>query len=160
MTVAVRHASDQDISGILCLWREFMDWHAMVESRFRPLAAPEGENAWHKFLQKDIWGNENWCILVAEMDGVLVGQMIGCVRDQVPVFEPARYGYVTDAVVTDSARHQGVGQALFAALKSWFREQGVTHLQLQIAHNNPSAQSFWRRLGCTDYMHTLWYDME
>ena len=86
--------------------------------------------------------------------------MIGCVRDQIPVFEPVRYGYVTDAVVTESARHQGVGRALFAALKSWFREQGVTHLQLQIAHRNPLARSFWRGMGCTDYMHTLWYDVE
>ena len=43
MSVVVRHASDQDISGILCLWREMMDWHAIAESRFRPLAAPEGE---------------------------------------------------------------------------------------------------------------------
>jgi len=160
MSLTVRRASECDIPAMLRLWREMMDWHAAVEPRFRPLPCPGGERAWEDHLRRDIWENQDWCVFVAEMDGKLVGQIIGWVRDPVPVFEPVRYGYITDAVVTNSARRQGVGQALFSALKAWFREQGVTTLQLQIAHNNPTAQAFWRAMGGTDYMHTLWCDLE
>jgi ribosomal protein S18 acetylase RimI-like enzyme len=85
---------------------------------------------------------------------------MGVVRDQVPVFEPERYGYVTDIVVDPAARGSGVGQVLFEALKAWFRERGVSNLELQVAYNNSVSQAFWRAMGCTDYMDTLWYDLE
>ena len=32
--------------------------------------------------------------------------------------------------------------------------------QLQVAHNNPAAQAFWRAMGCTDLLNTLWYNLE
>ena len=136
-----------------------MDWHADVEPRFRPLVAPAGERAWEKHLRDDILGHDDWCVLVAERNGEVMGQIIGRVRGNVPVFEPARYGCVTDIVVAAAERREGVGLALFSALKDWFRELGVNHLQLQVAHNNPAAQGFWRGQGCTDYIHTLWYDL-
>ena len=99
-------------------------------------------------------------MLVAEVDGELVGQIMGALRDPYPVFEPGRYGYVTDVVVDPAVRRSGVGRALFESLKMWFREKGVTHLQLQVAHKNVASQAFWRAMGCTDYMDTLWYDLE
>jgi len=81
-------------------------------------------------------------------------------RAPYPVFEPGLYGYVTDIVVAPEARRSGAGRVLFGALKAWFRERGISHLQLQVAHENPAAQAFWRAEGCTDYMDTLWYDLE
>jgi ribosomal protein S18 acetylase RimI-like enzyme len=137
-----------------------MDFHAEADPRFRPAPSPQAEEAWEEFLRIDIWENKDWCVLVAEADGELVGQIMGAVRDPYPVFEPGRYGYVTDVVVDPAVRRSGVGRALFAALKMWFREKGVTHLQLQVAHKNVASQAFWRAMGCTDYMHTLWYDLE
>jgi len=156
----VRPGTEEDLPAMLRLWRKMMDFHARLESRFRPLPPPAGEQAWEKHLRKDVWGNEDWCVLVAEADGKLVGQIIGMLRDTVPVFEPARYGHVTDIVVDPPAWRSGVGRALFEALKAWFRERGSSHLQLTVAYGNPVSQTFWRAMGCTDYMDILWYDME
>ena len=160
MDFTVRPGTEADMPEMFRLWREMMDFHAGLEHRFRPLPLPEGEQAWEKHLRQDVWGDEGWCVFVAEADGRLVGQIMGTLRDQVPVFEPEQYGYVTDVVVDPAARRHGVGRVLFEALKAWFRERGASHLQLAVAHNNPSSQAFWRAMGCTDYMDIFWYDLE
>ena len=160
MDFTVRPGTEDDMLEMLRLWREMMDFHARLEPRFRPLPPPAGEQVWEKHLHKDVWGNEDWGVFVAEAGGRLVGQIMGVLRDPVPVFEPGRFGYVTDIVVDPAARRSGVGLALFEALKTWFRERGVSYLQLMVAHNNPASQAFWRAAGCTDYMDTLWCDLE
>ncbi|MGD8997834.1 MAG: GNAT family N-acetyltransferase [Anaerolineae bacterium] len=160
MDFVIRRATREDVPEMLRLWREMMDFHAQLEPRFRPKPSPDGERAWEAYLQQDIWDSEDWGVFVAAEDGRLVGQIMGNLRSTVPVFEPEDYGYVTDIVVDPQARRRGVGKALFQALKSWFRERGVSHLQLQVAHNNAASRAFWRAVGCSDYMHTLWYDLE
>jgi len=160
MEFTVRPGTETDVAEMLRLWREMMDFHHRVEPRFRPLPPPAGEQAWETYLREDIWGNEDWCVFVAEADGRLIGQIMGVRRDCVPVFVPQPFGYVTDVVVDPAARRSGVGVALFEALKAWFRQRGVSYLQLTVAHNNPVSQAFWRAMGCTDYMDTLWYDLE
>ena len=137
MNPIIRPGTEEDLPEMLRLWRETMDFHARLEPRFRPHSSPTGECAWEKHLRENIWGNEDWC-----------------------VFEPEQYGYVTDVVVDRAARRRGVGRALLEALKAWFRERGVSHLELMVAHNNSVSQAFWRAGGCTDYMDILWYDLE
>jgi ribosomal protein S18 acetylase RimI-like enzyme len=111
-------------------------------------------------MSDDVLGKDDWCVLVAESDGELLGQIIGMVRDRYPVFEPELFGYVSDVVVRPAARRNGIGEALFSALVAWFRERGARHIELRVAHNNPVSQAFWRAAGCTDYMDTLWYELE
>jgi ribosomal protein S18 acetylase RimI-like enzyme len=160
MTFTIRPGAESDMPEMLRLWREMMDFHAQVEPRFRPAPPPAGEQAWAKHMRDDVWGKEDWCVFVAEEGGELIGQIMGTLRNPYPVFKPGRYGYVTDIVVDPAARRSGVGRALFEALTTWFRERGISHLELQVAHNNPVAQTFWRAVGCTDYMDALWYNLE
>jgi ribosomal protein S18 acetylase RimI-like enzyme len=89
-----------------------------------------------------------------------VGQILGELRETLPVFEAVKFGYVTDIVVDPQARRRRIGEALFQALKAWFAQRGTSRLRLQVAHHNPASQAFWREMGCTDYMDTLWYDLE
>lgn len=156
----IRRATKQDLPHMQRLWREMMDFHAHCEPRFRPLPTPEGERAWARYMREEVLDNKDYCVFVAEADGKLIGQMIGMLRDPYPILQPGRYGYVSDAAVDPAARRSGVGRALFEALKAWFRERGVTYLQLMVAHHNPVSQAFWRALGCTDYMDLMWYDLE
>jgi ribosomal protein S18 acetylase RimI-like enzyme len=159
MHYTVRQATENDLTQMTRLWREMMDFHSDVEPRFRPLPPPAGEEAWVEHMRKDVLGNESCCVFLAETDEGAVGQMIGLLRDEYAVFEPGQFGYVTDVAVDPAVRRSGVGRALFEALKAWFRERGVTHLRMMVAHCNPVSQPFWRALGCTDYMDILWYDL-
>jgi ribosomal protein S18 acetylase RimI-like enzyme len=160
MNYVIRRATEDDLPGMLRLWREMMDFHAHWDARFRPKPSPEAERAWTKYLREDIWASDKWCVFVAEDDGRLVGQIAGELREPAPVFEPQTYGYVTDIVVDPDARRRDIGKALFHALEEWFRERGAAHLQLQVLVSNPASQAFWRAMGCSDYSDILWYDLE
>jgi ribosomal protein S18 acetylase RimI-like enzyme len=159
MSITIRQATEKDTDTIVDLWWEMMDFHARIDARFRPLPEAEAMEAWEKHLRADILGKEEWCVLIAECDGQVVGLMVGGLRDPYPVFVPERYGFVANAVVAPHARRSGVGRALFAALKTWFREQGVSHAQLEVGHLNPTSQGFWRAMGCTGYMDTMWVEL-
>ena len=160
MAFVVRPGAEADIPDMLHLWRKMMDIHAQADSRFRPRPSPDGEQAWEYHLREHIFADGDWCVLVAEQDGRLVGHVVGMLTEPYPVFEAGRYGEVMDMVVDAAARRRGVGKALFTALKAWFRERGADHLELRAAHRNLTAQAFWRAMGCTDYMDTLWIDLE
>ena len=160
MDVIVRVAEQQDIPDIVRLWWQMMDYHAMMDTRFRPLPAPEAKRIWEKHLREDLWDREAHHILVAEVDGQMAGMMIGALRAPYPVFEPERFGFVVGAAVGQDARRSGIGRALFEALKAWFREQGVASIQLEAGHHNPTSQPFWRAMGFTNYMDVMWADLE
>lgn len=160
MSFTIRAATRDDLPQMLRLWREMMDFHASRDPRFRPMASPEGENAWASYLRKDILGSDTWCALVAERDGRLLGQILGELREPAPVFQPATYGYVTDIVVESGARRAGVGRSLFEALREWMVDRGAAYLRLQVLSSNEASQSFWRAVGCADHSDILWYDLE
>jgi ribosomal protein S18 acetylase RimI-like enzyme len=159
MVFTVRPANRQDLDQMTRLWREMMDYHARADSRFRPAPSPNGEQAWQEFLET-LWNNPDWCCLVAERDGLLIGQIMGQIRSTYPVFEPQRYCYVTDIVVLPEARQGGVGRSLFEALKDWAHSRDADYVELRVAHRNQASQAFWRAMGCTDYMDGLWYKLE
>ena len=156
----LRPAVQSDLPAMLRLWREMMDFHAESDPRFQPKPYPEGEHAWESFIGAHAWTNVDWRVLVAESDGQIVGHIVGALRHRYPVFEPARFGVVMDIVVNADARRSGVGRKLFAELVAWFRERGAAYVELEVAHRNATSQAFWRALGCTDYTHTLRYDLE
>ena len=160
MDFRIRAANEDDLPAMLSLWREMMDFHAERDRRFRPKPSPGGERAWAKYLREDIWMSENCCVLVAEADGRLVGQILGELRELPPVFEPKVYGYVTDIIVHRKARRRGVGRALFKRLGEWMRSRGAEHLQLQVMSKNDAAQAFWRAMNLRDYLDLLWYELE
>ena len=160
MEIVIRPAEERDLPAMLRLWREMMDFHARWDARFRPGRAPDAEDAWTKYLRQEIWGSDKWCALVAEQNGDVVGQIMGVLRNPVPVFEPGTYGYVTDIVVDPQVRRRGVGKALFQSLEAWFLERGASHLELQVLEHNPASQAFWRAMGCTDFSDNMWYDLE
>lgn len=149
----IRRATTDDVPTILPLWQEMMDFHAARDSRFRP--APDGADYWAQVLI-DWLQDERVCVLVAQAHLRLIGYIVGWMHQPPPVFEPDLYGFVSDICVAADSRQRGVGRRLFDALKTWFREQGASHVELRVAANNPVSQAFWRQVGCQDYMDHLW----
>jgi ribosomal protein S18 acetylase RimI-like enzyme len=149
----IRQATIDDVPAILPLWQEMMDFHAARDVRFRP--APDGADYWARVLT-DWLQDEQCCVLVAQAGRRLTGYIVGWMRQPPPVFEPDVYGFVSDICVAADSRQRGVGRRLFEELKSWFREQGASHVELRVAVSNPVSQAFWREVGCQDYMDHLW----
>lgn len=155
--ITIRRATLADVKRLVPLWQEMMSFHAQLDPRFRP--AFDGAQYWAQNL-KSWLRDENYCVLVAEAEGELVGYIIGSVRERIPVFTPAIYGFVSDICVASHMRRQGIGTRLFATLKEWFRKKGVRHIELSVAHRNPVSRAFWRKMGFEDYLHHMWSEIE
>jgi len=160
MQFIIRPGTETDLPAMVALWRQMMDYHAELDPCFRPRSSPAGEDAWADYLRKEILTGENWCVLLAEANGTLIGQILGELREVPPVFDAQVYGYVTNIMVAGEVRRRGAGRALFQSLREWMRERGAEHLQLQVLVENDVSQAFWRATGCSDYSDTLWYDLE
>ena len=154
--VVIRQATRADVGGILTLWTEMMDYHAVLDARFRP--APDGEEHWARIL-RDWLRDDDACILVADAEGQLVGYIIGMMRENPPVLLPPTYGLVSDICVDPAWRQQGIGRRLFEALKDWFKEEELFTIQLNVAHFSSVSQAFWRAMGCEGFMDRLWLEV-
>jgi ribosomal protein S18 acetylase RimI-like enzyme len=155
-TITMRRATEMDVPAILPLWNEMMSFHAALDPRFQP--APGRDAHWSRMISTWIQ-DEDDCVLVAEVGGRIVGYIVGMMRENPPVLLPPCYGFVSDICVTPEWRQRGVGRRMFAALKEWFRQQGADHVELRVAHNNPTSQAFWRAVSCQDYMDSMWCEL-
>jgi ribosomal protein S18 acetylase RimI-like enzyme len=81
------------------------------------------------------------CNIVALVDGQPAGMASGVPGDQADVAE------LISMWVSPSARGQGVGDRLIAAVERWARDCGAVVLKLAVAEDNPSARALYRRSG-------------
>ncbi len=152
----VRKAKEQDLEAVLDLWQEMMDHHARLDERLQTV--PEARDYFRDTLRE--WmGQRERRVLVGVADRQIVGYAIGAIAENPPIFTPRRYGHVSDICVDPAWRRQGLGHRLFAGLRTWFRQQGVTVVQLHVAARNPAGRAFWQDIGFAGVLERLWLDI-
>ncbi|MCB9437219.1 MAG: GNAT family N-acetyltransferase [Anaerolineales bacterium] len=152
----VRPATFADVDPLTILWQANMEERASYDRRFQlaESAVEEWRAAFHNWLQQD-----NVQVLVAEKEGQLIGYVIGWVLER-PLFHlQQRYGFISDLGVDGHAHQGGVGKALFNGIKPWFSQQEVGVIEIQVMHQHPIAQAFWRSRGATEYLDHFWYSL-
>jgi GNAT superfamily N-acetyltransferase len=82
-------------------------------------------------------------VLVAEHRGDLVGLCTAYLDMNSVRFGPRCW--VEDLAVSPDRRSQGVGKALLDTAKSWARERGATHLELDSGDSRADAHRFYER---------------
>ena len=153
MEYRVRTAEDRDVDTIVALWREFMRFHQELDDRLRTREdSPERVAA---FLRSLLGSDKDRVVVAETAEGEVIGYTIGRERENVPVLEPHRFGFVSDIYVEIGHRRRGVATALFGDLRQWFKERGLASIELDVLHRNPVSQAFWRALGFTDLIDRL-----
>jgi ribosomal protein S18 acetylase RimI-like enzyme len=143
-TLVIRKATTADVSGIVPLWKELMDFHKLRDMHFA--SAPDGEDYYREFITKHL-GSTNSCVLVAEYRGGLVGYCLA-IQAQLPqVFAHRHYGDIFDLAVTLKYRRLGVGEKLVAEALAWFKSRGLRRVETRVAATNEVSTSFWRKMG-------------
>lgn len=86
-------------------------------------------------------------ILLAELEGAVVG-IIRCVESTgSPLLDPARYAYVSSAYVRPESRRRGVLRALVAEAERWSRARGLDQMRLHNVAGSIAAERAWDALG-------------
>ena len=145
----VREATRQDVPAVVPIWAELMAIHARLDPFF--ICCEGAAERFAEYIAGNI-DKDNWHVLVAEMDGQVVGYLQGSVETCPPVLVTRRYGNVHDMAVTETFRRRGVGRELVRQALSWFRSQGVTRFEVSMSIHNRTAKAFWQSMGFEPYL--------
>ena len=151
-TIHLRRATKADLPAIIELWKEFMDFHKRRNPFFSRL--PDAHEDFGRFMQGNLT-KKDWLVLVAVDDQEAIGYGSATIMSYPPIYQDPRYGYIQDVAVTQAYRGQGVGQKLFEEMTAWFREQGISRLELEVAATNEVSQAFWQKMGFAEFTKKL-----
>jgi GNAT superfamily N-acetyltransferase len=135
-SIDIRAAREDEVEHLIPLYEWLFAPPGSVPSQWDPRRAAAA-------LRQAI-DSHDACVLVAEADdGELVGFCTGY-QD----LHSVRFGYrawVEDLAVHPERRAQGIGTKLLDAARTWARERGATHLELDSSEARTDAHRFYER---------------
>lgn len=147
----IRPAQLNDIDMIADVYAElFAIMHELQPDYYLRARQDEG------FIKSMIESGEA-ALLVAEKDRAILGFII-IQQQQTPSYNciiPHDFAYITDLVVTESARGLGIGHQLMQAAQDWAQARDLDYIELGALGNNLSAIKLYEQLGfehCTTLM--------
>ena len=144
--VTIRRVRRRDEPAISRLWEALSEYHVALDDRM-PVPAPGAAGRYAARLIER--RNDPYTrAFVAEVGREVVGYVLGAVVDLHPdLFEHVESGYIADIYVAPAYRRRGIARQLFGAITGWFRQQGVQHIEWQVAAANPEGVAFWEAVG-------------
>jgi len=133
--VTIRAARQAEIDELVAAY----DWLFAPPGSTPPMWDPEAAAD----RLADAIGSEDQHVFVAEVNGRIAGFIT--VYDE---FNSVRFGHrawVEDLAVDPDQRSRGIGKALLDEAKSWARQRGASHLELDSAETRPDAHRFYDR---------------
>lgn len=145
-TALIRPVEPRDEAAIARLWTMLTEQHIALDPRLP--GATDGAAARYARRLVERRSDPATMALVAEVEGEVVGYVLGAVIDLHPdLFQHVDAGFVADIFVDPAYRRRGLGRELIATLNEWFRRQGVRQVEWQVAARNPEGIRFWEAIG-------------
>jgi ribosomal protein S18 acetylase RimI-like enzyme len=144
----IRKAIEKDINGIMELLRQVN----LVHHRGRPdlfnRITKYNEDELHEIL-----GNTQRPILVAvdENDSLQGYAFCEIQEPHSALMVPHKTLYIDDLCVNENCRGQHIGTALYSAVKDFAHNMGCYNITLNVWSCNPSAISFYEKIGLKPY---------
>lgn len=149
----IRLATEADLPRVNELRRQVNDVHVAGKPEvFRP--------GFSEALQQHVYtlfAQEDHAILVAETEAGIVG--FACLkfvdRPESPYRNAIRYLDVDEFGVDEMHRRQGIGRALFEAVRDLARKHGLARIELNMWEFNEGALRFYESIGFSTYRRYL-----
>lgn len=148
----IRSAKRSDEAALARLWSGLITYHKKLDKDL-PNAARNGDKRYAARLVDRLHDPEA-CVLVAEVDGEVIGFVLGMVVNLVPdVFAQERCGFLADIYVDEAHRRHGVGRALVRAVENWFQQtHNLSYYEWHVAAQNTAGRAFWQSMNGRDIM--------
>lgn len=143
----IRKAKITDLDALVGLVDELMASHDGYDRPFYK-QAPVGVRSGpiEKHLSEFIRGRKKK-VLVAEVDGKVVGHISFEFKKRPPVYADTEMVYVDDFVVSKKHRGRGIGTALLEAALEVAKKRGVVWVKLNCDVGNESAMRIYEKSG-------------
>lgn len=86
-------------------------------------------------------------VLVAEIDGEIVGSGYGQIRNRPSYFKQKQIGYIGFIYVKENHRGKGISQAVIKKLCKWFTTKNLEEIRLTVYEKNPWAIASYEKAG-------------
>jgi len=154
--ISIREAKRRDLAEMMRLHRQASEFQGRLDPRLAPDSG--GTDRFRKALQPMLSGRSDHVFVAQEDDDDgLLGCVIGKVVDNRP-FNVLQYGYMSCFYVDEVWRGQEVGRGLFAAIRDWFKAEGLDTAQVDVSRRNTIGRRFWEKRGFTRFLDHLYRD--
>jgi len=145
----IRKARSEEISQIVELWRGLVLHEKKIDPTYFDVTK-HAENKFLQFVRKKI-KDGNSRLLVAIIDGKIVGYILGWVKERPPVFKLKKVGYISDCFVMEKFRGEGIGEKLTQRMLAWFKIKKLNYAELVVTSRNKLGLTVWKNLGFKEY---------
>ncbi len=97
----------------------------------------------------DIVENQHGEMLIAKIDDKAVGLVAWFLEEECEFDEP--YGYISDIIVSEPYRGQGIGQQLLDKAMSHIKNTQVKRVHIGVLLANSDTKDFYSKNGFSDY---------
>jgi ribosomal protein S18 acetylase RimI-like enzyme len=148
--VIVRDATVPDLPTAAALGAEIVRLHHATNPK-RFFMLDDVEQGYLRWLRQELQ-RPDAVVLVAELDGIVVGYAYGVIEERDWSILVDRHGAFHDLCVAESARRQGVGRALGLAMVEKLEQLGAPRILLRAMVQNEAARRLASALGFTPTM--------
>ncbi|WP_035093560.1 GNAT family N-acetyltransferase [Aquimarina macrocephali] len=96
---------------------------------------------------KDYVLSDHTEVVVAEIEGEIVGSGYGQIRDRKNFFKQKQLGYIGFMYVKDQHRGKGVSQKIIKYICDWFASKNLEEIRLTVYDQNPRAIRAYEKVG-------------
>lgn len=100
----------------------------------------------------DYLSDDNTQILVAEIDGQIVGSVYGQIRPRKDFFKTTHLGYIGFMYVRKVYRGRGLSQLLIESIRKWFQKKNILEVILHVYAKNPRAIRAYEKSGFESHL--------
>ena len=129
--------------------RQFEQGVIAAERPFDPTLKPDPIHYYD--LQAMIHSDEVQ-LLVAEINGLIVGSGYARIETAKIIYKHPRYAYLGFMYVRPEYRGRGVNKEIIEALKNWSLSKNINELRLEVYYDNSPAINAYKKIGFTAYM--------
>jgi ribosomal protein S18 acetylase RimI-like enzyme len=144
----IRPFRRSDLEQLTNLWKELMsDPSATIRS---VLITDENVLRWQRYVMKVHEEDENQ-ILIAELDGKLVGYTLFQKQSEYPLTTSANWASINDLYVHPSYRREGIGTKIMKQALKHLKTKGITYVRINVNVENQAAINLYRKFGFKDH---------
>ena len=148
MEIKIRPAKEKEIEILLEFEKGIVDTERPFD-----ITLKDGEIHYYDLLE--LIRSPESEVVVAEIDGELVGSGYAQIRKADLFLKHTHFAYLGFMYVTPSFRGKGINQLLLEALITWAKAKGISEIRLDVFDENIVAKNAYLKAGFKPIMLTM-----